>query len=266
MGEFVELSGKLIRESGLRQTTSSLWWRGQSDATWPLIPTLYRSAINSEMERELIRDFKLRSLPFLGPTLPSKNIEWLFLMQHHGAPTRILDWSESPLIALYFCLARFDYENEGAVWALNPWVLNIATTGQQLTPTVSSPTIKDYVIDFDDPSVPRAPKAELPIAVRIEYGFNRAHSQRGAATIHGYRKRPIEGLRSSVATAKMSRTRQQKFLFKIHIDGMRKFDMLKSLYEYGIGADTLFPDLDGLSSALRFRYDHRYLGTKLDRQ
>jgi FRG domain len=264
--EFIELSGRLMRESGLRQSTSSLWWRGQSDADWPLIPTLYRSSINSDMERELLRDFKLKSLPFLGRTLPTTNIEWLFLMQHHGAPTRILDWTESPLIALYFCLADFDYKKDGAVWALNPWSLNIATRGLQSAPTVSSSVIRDYVVDFDDLSVPRAPKAELPIAVRIEYGFNRAHSQRGAATIHGYRKRPIEAFKDRLAESKMSNTRQEKFLIRILIKGERKFDLLKSLYEYGVGADTLFPDLGGLSSALRFRYHHRYLGTKLDEQ
>ena len=187
-------------------------------------------------------------------------------MQHHGAPTRILDWTESPLVALYFCLVRFDYEKDGAVWVLNPWILNIATMGRQTTPTMSSPIIRDYVIDFDDPSVPRAPKAEFPIAVRIEYGFNRAHSQRGAATVHGHRKRPIDALKEKVAEASMSKTRQRRFLFKIVIDRKAKFDLLKSLYEYGVGADTLFPDLDGLSSALRFRYDHRYLGTKLNKQ
>ncbi len=262
--ELVELSGKLIRESGLRQSTSSLWWRGQSDAAWPLISTLYRSTINSDMERELFGIF-IRSLRFINSIQPKSLIEWLFLMQHHGAPTRILDWTESPLIALYFCVENFEHEKDGAVWVINPWIMNIATVGHQLTPTLSSPIIENYVIDFDDPDVPRVPKAELPIAVKIEYGFNRAHSQRGAATIHGHRKKPIEAIKGKMSEANISRTRQNKFLSKILVDGAHKFDLLKSLYEYGIAADTLFPDLGGLSSALRFRYHHKFLGTKLNK-
>ena len=137
---------------------------------------------------------------------------------------------------------------------------------KQSAPTTTSLVIGDYVVDFEDPNLTRAIRAELPIAVRIEYGFNRAHSQRGAATIHGYRKKPIEELKEKVADAAMSKTRQQKFLSKIIVDGRRKFELLKSLYEYGVGADTLFPDLDGLSSALRFRYHHKYLGDKLNKQ
>lgn len=134
LGEFIDLSSKLTRESGLRQTTSSLWWRGQSDASWPLIPTLYKSSVNSDLEGELIRNFKLKSLPFLGRNVPSRAIEWLFRMQHHGAPTRILDWSESPLVALYFCVANFERAKEGAVWALHPWIINIITNDLQSAP------------------------------------------------------------------------------------------------------------------------------------
>jgi hypothetical protein len=151
------------------------------------------------------------------------------------------------------------------VWALHPWTLNLMTSNLQSAPTIDSPIVDNYVIDFDDPNVPRTPTAESPLAVRIEYGFNRAHSQRGTATIHGYRRRSIESIRSRrrLENSKISRTQEMRFLTKVLVDGAKKFDLLKSLYEYGIGADTLFPDLDGLSTALRFRYDHRYLGTKL---
>jgi len=263
LGDYINLSGQLIRESGLRQSTSSLWWRGQADNSWKLLPSLYRSQINSDKEREIARDFKLKSPPFIVNHRPMKNIEWLFLMQHHGTPTRILDWSESPLVALYFSVENFEYKNDGAVWILDPWVLNLITDGQQSIPTTDSPKISDYIIDFDDPNVPRAPNAEFPLAIRIEYGFNRAHTQRGAATIHGHSKRSLEELKNKISESQISKTKQQKLMCKIVIDGKKKFDILKELYEYGIGADTLFPDLSGLSAAISFRYNHRYLDEKM---
>jgi hypothetical protein len=187
-------------------------------------------------------------------------------MQHHGAPTRILDWSESPLVALYFAAENFEHQEDAAVWVLHPWMLNMATDGQLSVPTANAQKITDYVIDLDDPAVPRAPIAELPLAMRIEYGFNRAHSQRGTATIHGRSKRSIESIKFNLDQTEISNTSKNRFMFKIIIDRRNKFDILKSLYEYGVGADTLFPDLGGLAAAIRFRYDHRYLGEKLSKQ
>jgi hypothetical protein len=265
--EFVGVSTKLIRESGIKQSTAGLWWRGQADESWKLIPTLYRSKINAEQEREINRDFRIKSLPFLTSHRPSLEIEWLFLMQHHGAPTRILDWTESSLVALYFAVSNFEHPGDSAVWALHPWLLNTVTDRQQTIPTSNSDKIKNYVIDIDDVKVPRVPEAKLPLALRVEYGFNRAHSQRGAATIHGADTRPIESIKGVAEDIRgMSNTSKDRLLKKIVIKKESKFEILKSLYEHGIGADILFPDLDGLAAALRFRYDHRYLGTKLARR
>src|SRR5690242_14633291 len=81
--EYVELSEKLIKKSGLKHSTIGLWWRGQADAEWRLQPSIYRGGIRAEYEREIIRDFRLKSLPFIHGSRPQTNAEWLFLMQHH---------------------------------------------------------------------------------------------------------------------------------------------------------------------------------------
>jgi FRG domain len=268
--EYVELSEKLIKKSGLKDSTTGLWWRGQANVEWRLAPSIYRGGIRPEYEREIIRDFRLKSPPFIHGPRPQTNAEWLFLMQHHRVPTRLLDWTESPLIALYFavCDAIGDVEEKSevsqryaAVWILHPWTLNELTGYGRSIPTPSSEKIDSYIIDVDDPRLPRAPLAKLPIAIRLEYGFNRAHSQRGMATIHGSRKIPIEYVHNDVE-AKMefvSNTRRGSFLKLILIDGDSKYRIMKSLYEHGVSADILFPDLDGLSQALKFRYHHRYL-------
>ena len=203
LAEFVAVSGEIIRASGLKQSAAGVWWRGQSNASWQLLPSLYRGSIPYELERETVRDFKLKSLPFIRGIKPTLEVEWLFLMQHHGAPTRILDSTESPLVALYFSVADFENQEDAVVWALHPWILNIVTIGSQTIAASNSVHVKDWIIDTDDTEIARAPVAKLPIAVRVEYGFNRAHSQRGMATIHGERKTPINALKAEVNEARI---------------------------------------------------------------
>lgn len=72
-----------------------IWFRGQADATWPLLPSLARTPRIAKGESALIKRFKQNAVSFLPPG-PRTEFEWLFLMQHHRLPTRLLDWKPSP--------------------------------------------------------------------------------------------------------------------------------------------------------------------------
>src|SRR5262245_54752441 len=82
-------------------------FRGVGDVNYALVPSVgrnsnvYGSLI--ERERALLEQFKRESLLHL-PSRPSSDWEWLALAQHHGVPTRLLDWSESPYVALFFAV------------------------------------------------------------------------------------------------------------------------------------------------------------------
>src|SRR5271168_402136 len=110
------------------------WFRGQSDSTWALRPSMYRySPLKRHiraLEDEIRQEFVVRA-PSLGPERPQNAWEWYFLMQHCGTPTRLLDWTESALIALYFavkgkmCGCKTDAcKSDAVVWILEPWKLN----------------------------------------------------------------------------------------------------------------------------------------------
>ena len=93
LSEYVEWSRACSRRFGRRNATLNVWFRGQGDVTWPLKPSLYRGKFRPELEREMLRDFRAHAAEY---------VDWLFLAQHHGIPTRILDWTENPLVGLYF--------------------------------------------------------------------------------------------------------------------------------------------------------------------
>lgn len=118
------LADLLVKLDHLKEFGKTLWFRGHSNSEWKLVPTIFRRPYNVSHEQVLYERFVQNSHQFLD-LIPQNDWDWLFLMQHHGLPTRLLDWSESPLVGLYFCIEQHDEgDQDGAFWVLNPTIQN----------------------------------------------------------------------------------------------------------------------------------------------
>lgn len=92
-------------------------YRGQANATWGLEPSIYRPGALGIENDAALSDWKRPASRFASP-LPRDDVEWLILAQHYGLATALLDWTSSPLVALFFaCDDASQLGAEGAVWS-----------------------------------------------------------------------------------------------------------------------------------------------------
>jgi len=129
-------------------SSTHAWFRGQSNATWSLLPRLYRPTENASRERQMFRDFKLRAPAFIGNP-PENDMELLFIMQHYSMPTRLLDWTESHLVALFFAVEQQDTAVDAAVWVISPSQLNKLSGYRYRVPMSNHTVFSSYTLDVD---------------------------------------------------------------------------------------------------------------------
>ena len=190
-------------------------FRGQRSLEWELKPKIGRCKLRSaELEREektILRLFRERALPHLE-FVPRSKWEWLAIGQHHGLPTRLLDWTRNPLVAAYFAVEE-PHTGDSVIYVYhNSEYVNIEKHRDPFTQV----GVKRFI-----------PRHITP----------RITAQEGIFTIH---PAPSDDFMTNNSVSKMV----------IRQDFRRKLKSLLS--KFGIHRASLFPGLDGLADHIEW--------------
>jgi hypothetical protein len=261
--EFVEWATAAADLSIVEELFEAAWFRGTNSAKYKLIPSLYRSKEGlSELSDAVLRDeFKRRALPLVAERPPRDDWEWYFLMQHYNAPTRLLDWTDSALVALYFAISSVHRSDEDlsnlkpAVWVLNPWALNRRfTSGGPVTPGVSSHDelmskyLKQLYTRPDGNDL--AQDLKYPVSIDPSFIAQRMLVQHSHFTLHGHDARGLDEMMHDT-DLNLGNT-LHKVTISTNAEGIRR--MRWDLAILGITETTIYPDLTGLGRELNLEY------------
>ena len=234
------------------RSATKVWFRGLSNIRHRQVPTFHREGYKIEDEIYLMNLFKQNSHELLTQ-IPDNEWEWMFLMRHHNLPSRLLDWTENPLVGLYFAVRPKEGENEpdtahdGVLWCLLPTHLNRLSLAWP-DDDYSLPMFTHHEAEFTRsendtldlylPSKMRAlsRKATRPPAAAIAKRTNqRMRAQAAVFTIHHMNDDPLEN------------SGDGKHVWRYKIPSQSKKSIYANLKRMGITERTLFPSLDNVA-------------------
>ena len=193
------------------------WFRGQADASWDVLPKAgrpeYRLPDAGVLGR--FRDWSTHAVAYLRD-LPANDWERLAVAQHYGLATPLLDWTQNPLVAVYFACRELP-RSDAAVYCYMPAVF-----------------IDEKILDLMQTKCNGAGFIPRAISPRIL-------NQRAVFTVH----LPVT---QAIVVGENPALAGEPNLARLHIPAALKDELLTMLNDYGINHVTLFPDLAGFST------------------
>lgn len=200
-------------------------FRGHGDASWELVPAIGRQASASVYrpsdEKILFEDFVLEAKRYLG-NADLTELEWLAVAQHHGLPTRLLDWPTNPLVAAWFATQADENDADAKVLAIR------VPFGQRARDAAA----------FGSTSEP-------PLIVEVSPRVARITAQQGCFSLH-----PDPRL------AWLPPADEYDYS-TFWIPGSEKADFRRLLHVFGCDAHRIYVDMDALGRTLAWRYRQR---------
>jgi len=230
--EYLKLIKQSKEENMQEGNYRDFLFRGQTVDS-PLIPKLGRLKSKGDLlyvERKLLQEFKRTNPLLIEAHHPMDDWDYLTLGQHYGLPTRLLDWSNNALTALWFAIAEPLADNKPTSTYSVVWMLMARE--------------EDYALDIESIHPFEVPSTKI---VHPRIIKQRINNQSGVFSIASSEE--ILEKRHMNETDSFS---QKLIKVKIPVESFK--DIRTDLNTLGVNAFTIFPELEGLCSYLQWMY------------
>ena len=254
----IETLEDFIKELDKKRPTfdENVLYRGQEE-NLPLMPALFRKSLIGrpfkDIEETLMSSFKRHALPLLK-IIPRNDIQWLALAQHYGLSTRLLDWGDNPLVALFFAVNNLDVDTElSVIWEWKPHRSLVMSEDM-----ISAFRLGDTSSNDDEIHV--NPRQNYLLGLYYpRHISSRISAQQGCFAVFEFPTysgssseqefTPFEDWYSNNVRTENDQTIP---LRKYIIPGNRRKLLKQQLDVVGVNAFTIFPDLGGLCEKLEW--------------
>lgn len=273
-------------------TETVFLYRGMADKSYKLIPSVFREQEDKfdpedsertvknktyctwASEKKILQSFIQEASCYVS--LPSSQLlQWAEYAQHYGAPTRFLDWTGNPLVALYFaCKDKHDCNT--VVWILHApnyeklsalQFLNYVSALDRKDPKI---LVADIISDILKNDEFQNCDIQYPILYTPYYVDARMSAQNSRFMVWGSRRESFEDMftnqeyqMSYIEKSQVGKCygvkQEKEFLYRLFVSSDCKQDILRELDTVGINEKTLFPGLDGIGRYIekKYRLDYR---------
>ena len=236
----------------------TFWYRGHADNTWELKPTVLRSWFTTWLaarrfhascdpdedleanEMTFNREFRRMAASF--HLAGDSDVELYFLQQHHGMPTRLLDWSRNAMAALFFAVSDYD-DRDGQLFVMDPRRTLPAIPGVPMDVVHARHPIVENTVKYLYEGSPSSPNPYTPpgspyvVPVSPDLRAGRLLQQDACFTLHMPRSLPLQVMAPAIESYRVPSSRKEELRF-----------VLRSM---GMGYAHAYADLDNVSKDIR---------------
>lgn len=289
LSEFLNLFDKYKTQFSKMYRTGGFIFRGMSDISWCLLPGIFREyaenqkssavvgssysgKIYSAHEYEILSHFRKEASGLLTHISPKDDFTWLQYAQHYGVPTRLLDFTANPLVAMYFC-CQSESETNGVIWIINTVAFERWSTHERICRDMGPDYTREAIInsimremrgEFDWGDVNGEPRQKKyrPIMFIPPYIDQRMSAQSSRFLLWGNNQSALENMIDAdnemqfCPGVTLNITDDQRFLAKLIIPYKCKHHIMKELDLLNINEKSIFPGLDGIGKYINKHYQN----------